>query len=84
MSNVIYLHYHYDYDNSKEVACRDAKCYQKRLDDKKKLEEYQFKVDLDLQRKEDLMRIEDWIQDPRIDNYDSYWYKYWVGRSSQL
>ncbi len=34
MSNVIYLHYHYDYDNSKEVACRDAKCYQKRLDDK--------------------------------------------------
>jgi hypothetical protein len=72
MSNVIYLHYHYDYDNSKEVACRDAKCYQKHLDDKKKLEEYQFKVDLDLQRKEDLMRIEDWIQDPRIDNYNDY------------
>jgi hypothetical protein len=72
MSNVIYLHYHYDYDNSKQVACRDAKCYQQRLDDKKKLEEYQFKVDLDLQRKEDLMRIEDWIQDPRIDNYNDY------------
>jgi hypothetical protein len=31
-----------------------------------------------------LMRIEDWIQDPRIDNYNDYWYKYWVGRSSQL
>jgi hypothetical protein len=72
MSNVIYLHYHYDYDNSKEVACRDAKCYQKRLEDKKKLEEYQFQVDIDLQRKENLMMIEDWIQDPRIDNYDSY------------
>jgi hypothetical protein len=24
------------------------------------------------------------IQDPRIDNYNDYWYKYWVGRSSQL
>jgi hypothetical protein len=30
------------------------------------------------------MMIEDWIQDPRIDNYNDYWYKYWVGRSSQL
>jgi hypothetical protein len=56
----------------KEVACRDAKCYQKRLDDKKKLEEYQQLVDLDLQRKEYLMHIEDMIQDPRIDNYNDY------------
>jgi hypothetical protein len=24
------------------------------------------------------------IQDPRIDNYNDYWYKYWVGRLSQL
>jgi len=72
MSNVIYLHFHYDYDNNKEVACRDAKCYQKRLDDKKKLEEYQQLVDLDLQRKEYLMHIEDMIQDPRIDNYNNY------------
>jgi hypothetical protein len=72
MSDTIYLHYHYDYDNSIEVLCKDAKCYQKRLDDKKKLEEYQDQVDRDLQRKEDLMRIEDSLQDPRIDNYDSY------------
>jgi len=56
----------------KEVACRDAKCYQKRLDDKKKLEEYQQLVDLDLQRKEYLMHIEEMIQDPRIDNYNDY------------
>jgi hypothetical protein len=56
----------------KEVACRDAKCYQKMLDDKKKLEEYQDKVDLDLARKENLMRINDMIQDPRIDNYNDY------------
>ncbi len=75
MSNVIYLHYHYDYDNSREVPCRDAKCYQKMLDDKKKLEEYQDKVDRDLARKENLMMINDWIQDPRIDNYNDYWYK---------
>jgi hypothetical protein len=72
MSDTIYLHYHYDYDNSVEILCKDAKCYQKRLDDKKKLEEYQDQVDRDLQRKEDLMRIEDLLQDPRIDNYDSY------------
>jgi hypothetical protein len=72
MSNVIYLHYHYDYDNSKEVACRDAKCYQKLLDDKKKLEEYQFQVDCDLARKENLRVVEDMIQDPRIDNYNDY------------
>jgi hypothetical protein len=72
MSDTIYLHYHYDYDNSIEVLCKNAKCYQKRLDDKKKLEEYQDQVDRDLQRKEDLMRIEDSLQDPRIDNYDSY------------
>ena len=72
MTDTIYLHYHYDYDNSIEVLCKNAKCYQKRLDDKKKLEEYQDQVDRDLQRKEDLMRIEDSLEDPRIDNYDSY------------
>ena len=72
MSEVIYLHYHYDYDNGIQTTCRDAKCYQKRLEDRKKLEEYQFQIDCDLQRKEDLMRIEDWIQDPRIDNYNDY------------
>ncbi len=66
------LHYHYDYDNSKEVACRDAKCYQKRLEDKKKLEEYQFQIDCDLARKENLRIVEDMIQDPRIDNYNDY------------
>jgi hypothetical protein len=69
MSDTIYLHYHYDYDNSIEVLCKDAKCYQKRLDDKKKLEEYQDQVDRDLQRKENLILIDDYIQDPRIDNY---------------
>jgi hypothetical protein len=69
MSDTIYLHYHYDYDNSIEVLCKDAKCYQKRLDDKKKLEQYQDQVDRDLQRKENLILIDDYIQDPRIDNY---------------
>jgi hypothetical protein len=69
MSEVIYLHYHYDYDNSKEWVCKDAKCYQKRLDDKKKLEEYQEQVDCDLMRKENMQIIEDMIQDPRIDDY---------------
>ena len=69
MSDTIYLHYHYDYDNSIQVLCKDAKCYQKRLDDKKKLEEYQEQVDRDLQRKENLILIDDYIQDPRIDNY---------------
>jgi hypothetical protein len=42
------------------------------LDDKKKLEEYQDKVDRDLARKENLIRINDMIQDPRIDNYNDY------------
>ena len=69
MSDTIYLHYHYDYDNSKEILCRDAKCYQKMLDDKKALQEYQDQVDRDLQLKEDLQRIDDFIQDPRIDDY---------------
>ena len=69
MSDTIYLHYHYDYDNSIEVLCKNAKCYQKRLDDKKKLQEYQDQVDRDLQRKENLILIDDYIQDPRIDNY---------------
>jgi hypothetical protein len=69
MSDTIYLHYHYDYDNSIEKLCKDAKCYQKRLDDKKKLEEYQDQVDRDLQLKENLILIDDYIQDPRIDNY---------------
>ena len=72
MSDIIYLHYHYDYENSIDLLCQRRKCYQKRLDDKKKLEEYQDQVDRDLQRKEDLMRIEDSLQDPRIDNYDYY------------
>jgi hypothetical protein len=72
MSDTIYLHYHYDYDNSIEVLCKDAKCYQKRLDDKKKLQEYQDQVDRDLQRKENLILIDDYIQDPRIDNYNDY------------
>ncbi len=68
----IYLHYHYDYDNSQEWLCKDAKCYQKRLDDKKKLEAYQELVDRDLMRKENMQMIEDMIQDPRIDNYNQY------------
>jgi hypothetical protein len=72
MSDTIYLHFHYDYDNSIEVLCRDAKCYQKLLDAKKALKEYQDKVDRDLQRKENLMLIDDYIQDPRIDNYNDY------------
>lgn len=67
--NVLYIHKHYDYDNMEEYICRDAKCYQKMLDDKKKLEEYQFQVDIDLARKENLDRIEDELQDPRIDKY---------------
>ncbi len=65
----IYLHYHYDYDNSQEWLCKDAKCYQKRLEDKKKLEAYQEFVDRDLMRKENMQMIEDMIQDPRIDDY---------------
>jgi hypothetical protein len=69
MTDTIYLHYHYDYDNSIEVLCKDAKCYQKRLDDKKKLEQYQDQVDRDLQRKENLILIDDYIQDPRINDY---------------
>jgi hypothetical protein len=68
----IYLHYHYDYDNSQEWLCKDAKCYQKRLEDKKKLEAYQELVDRDLMRKENMQMIEDMIQDPRIDNYNQY------------
>jgi hypothetical protein len=58
MSNVIYLHVHYDYDNNRDVVCRDAKCYQKLLEDKKKLQEYQDQVDCDLARKENLILIE--------------------------
>lgn len=69
MNEVIYLHYHYDYDNGIQTTCRDAKCYQKRLEDRKKLEEYQFQIDCDLQRKENLRLIEDMIEDPRIDDY---------------
>ena len=69
MTDTIYLHYHYDYDNSIEVLCKDVKCYQKRLEDKKKLVEYQDQVDRDLQMKENLQAIDDYIQDPRIDNY---------------
>jgi hypothetical protein len=69
MSDTIYLHYHYDYDNSLEILCKDAKCYQKRLEDRKKLEEYQELIDRDLCCKENLQMIEDSIQDPRIDDY---------------
>lgn len=72
MSEVIYLHFHYDYDNMQEIVCRDAKCYQRRLEDKKKLEQYQDIVDRDLQRKENLMLINNFMQDPRIDNYNNY------------
>ena len=69
MSDIIYLHYHYDYENSKEWVCKDAKCYQKRLEDRKKLEAYQELVDRDLSCKDNLQMIEDSIQDPRIDDY---------------
>jgi hypothetical protein len=69
MSDIIYLHYHYDYENSKEWVCKDAKCYQKRLEDRKKLEESQELIDRDLCCKDNLQMIEDSIQDPRIDDY---------------
>jgi len=69
MTDTIYLHYHYDYDNSIEVLCKNAKCYQKRLEDKKKLIHYQDQVDRDLELKNNLQAIDDYIQDPRIDNY---------------
>jgi len=69
MTDTIYLHYHYDYDNSIEVLCKNAKCYQKRLEDKKKLVQYQDQVDRDLELKNNLQAIDDYIQDPRIDNY---------------
>ncbi len=72
MSNAIYLHYHYDYDNSTQMLCRDAKCYQKRLEDRKKLEEYQNQIDWDLALKDNLLHIENCLQDPRIDNYNDY------------
>jgi len=69
MSEPIYLHFHYDYENSKEWLCRDAKCYKKRQEDKRKLEQYQELVDRDLMRKENLQMIEESLQDPRIDGY---------------
>ena len=69
MTDTIYLHYHYDYDNSIEVLCKNAKCYQKRLEDKKKLVQYQDQIDRDLELKNNLQAIDDYIQDPRIDNY---------------
>jgi len=69
MTDTIYLHYHYDYDNSIEVLCKNAKCYQKRLEDKKKLVQYQDQVDRDLELKNNLQAIDHYIQDPRIDNY---------------
>jgi hypothetical protein len=37
MSDIIYLHFHYDYDNGTQSTCRDVKCYQKRLEDRKKI-----------------------------------------------
>lgn len=69
MADVLRLHYHTNYDTLKEYVCRDAKCYQKKLDERKSLEAYIQQVDIDLARKENLDRIEDMIQDPRIDNY---------------
>ena len=69
MSDTIYLHYHYDYDNDRQMLCRDKKCYQKMLDDKKALNDYQDQVDRDLQIKENLQAIDDYLQDPRIDDY---------------
>ena len=69
MSDVLYLHFHYDYENSIEVLCKDAKCYQKKLEAKKALQEYQDQIDRDLQMKDNLRFIEDSIQDPRIDDY---------------
>ena len=72
MGETIYLHYHYDYDNSKQWVCRDVKCYQKRLEDRKKLEAYQELVDRDLCCKDNLQIVEDMIQDSRIDNYNDY------------
>jgi len=69
MTDTIYLHYHYDYENSIEVLCKNAKCYQKRLEDKKKLVQYQDQVDRDLELKNNLQAIDHYIQDPRIDNY---------------
>ena len=72
MTDIIYLHYHYDYDNNRELLCQSRQCYQKRLEDKKKLQEYQDKVDCDLQLKENLIVINEWVQDPRIDNWDKY------------
>ena len=67
--DVIYLHEHYDWDNSKHYMCKDRECYRKLMAQKAALEEYQFRVDVDLARKENLQAIEDMIQDPRIDNY---------------
>ena len=43
--------------------------FNKKLEERKALEEYIQKVDLDLAHKDNLDRIEDMIQDPRIDNY---------------
>ena len=69
MNDTIYLHFHYDYENSIEVLCKDAKCYKKKLEAKKALQEYQDQIDRDLQMKDNLRFIEDSIQDPRIDDY---------------
>lgn len=72
MGEVLKLHYHTNFETLKEYVCRDAKCYQKKLEERKALEEYIQKVDLDLARKDNLDRIEDMIQDLRIDYYNSY------------
>ena len=69
MADILRLHYHTNYDTLKEYVCRDAKCYQKKLEERKALEEYIQKVDMDLKRKDDLQAVEDMIQDPRIDYY---------------
>ena len=72
MGDILKLHYHINFETLQEYVCRDAKCYQKKLEERKALEEYIQKVDLDLAHKDNLDRIEDMIQDPRIDYYNSY------------
>ena len=36
--DVIYLHKHYDYDNSVEIMCKDRECYRKLWEQKQALE----------------------------------------------
>ena len=69
MGEILKLHYHINFETLQEYVCKDAKCYQKKLEERKALEEYINKVDMDLKRKDDLQAVEDMIQDPRIDYY---------------